>query len=76
MVLKFVELDFKFTGTARTENFFEETNQIVFLQLREGDHLLAAILLALMLQLLNQPGGEQGGGVTKVDHAGGALVLS
>ena len=75
MFLHFVVLDLKVTVSARTGNFSEETNQLMFLQLRKGNHLLTTVLLALVLQLLDQPGSEQGGGVAKVDHAGGALGL-
>ena len=52
---------------ARTENVSEQANQLVFLQIGKRDHFITALVLALMLQLLDDPGGEQGGGVAKAD---------
>ena len=61
------------SGTAWTENLPECAVHLVFPELSKSEHLLAAVVLALMLHPLDQPGGEQGGAVAQVDNAGGAL---
>ena len=75
MLLDVVEwhLEIATESFARTEHFSEQADFFVAFQVRKIQQLLAAIVLALVLDLLDQPGGDQGEGVAKVDHAGGAL---
>ena len=75
MLLDLVEwhLEFAPDSTARTDHFPEQADFLVAFQLRKIEHLTTAFVLTLVLDLLDQPGGDQGGGVAQVDHAGGAL---
>ena len=43
------------------------------LQLSQVEHLITAFVFTLVLDPLHQPGGDEGGGVAQVNHAGGAL---
>ena len=76
MFFHLIERYFQLTiSTVWTSNFSEQAGQLVLVQVREGDHFPTASVLTLMPHLLNDPGGEQGGGVAKGDHAGGTLWL-
>ena len=58
---------------ARTEDFPEQADFLVAFQLRKIEQLTTAFVLTLVLDLLDKPGGDQGGGVAHVVLAGGTL---
>ena len=59
--------------TARAKDFPEQANFLMRLQLSQVEHFITALVFTLVLDPLHQPGGEEGGGVAQVNHAGGAL---
>ena len=59
--------------SARTKDFPKQADFLMSLQLSEVEHLITAFVFTLVLDPLHQPGGDEGGGVAQVNHAGGAL---
>ena len=59
--------------TARAKDFPEQANFLMRLQLSQVEHLITAFVFTLVLDPLHQPGGDEGGGIAQVNHAGVAL---
>ena len=61
------------TVSARTKDFPKQADFLMRLQLSQVEHLITAFVFTLVLDPPKQSGGDEGGGVAQVNHAGGAL---